>query len=70
VYHDYSPADIDKFYRDKEKLPASKNLLKKTRKKRWHRFLRIFVYTAKDNRFFSREFLELIKDKGFMNNEG
>jgi len=70
VYHDYSPADIDNLYREKENLPASRKFVEENKKKTLAQVFTDVRYTAKDNRFFSREFLELIQDKGFMNNEG
>jgi len=70
VYHDYSPADIDNLYREKENLPASRKFVEENKKKTLAQVFTDVRYTAKDNRFFSREFLKLIQDKGFMNNEG
>lgn len=70
VYHDYSPADIDNLYREKENLPASRKFVEENKKKTLAQVFTDVRYTAKDNRFFSREFLKLIQDKGFMNNKG
>ncbi|MFH0866276.1 MAG: nitroreductase family protein [Bacteroidota bacterium] len=69
TYHDYSTDDIEKIYRTKETLPQTAELLIINE---LETLAQIFVqkrYTRKDNVYFSKQFLKVIKDKGFMNNE-
>lgn len=69
TYHDYSEKDIDEIYRMKEALPETAELLKINE---LETLAQIFVqkrYTKKDNVYFSQQFLKVITDKGFMNNE-
>jgi nitroreductase len=68
-YHDYSVKDIDEIYRMKEVLPQTAELLKINE---LETLAQIFVqkrYAKKDNVYFSKQFLKVIQDKGFMNNE-
>lgn len=69
TYHDYSANDIDEIYRMKEALPQTEELLKINE---LETLAKIFVqnrYTKKDNVYFSKQFLKVIHDKEFMNNE-
>lgn len=69
TYHDYSEKDIDEIYRIKEALHQTAELLKINE---LETLAQIFVqkrYTKKDNVYFSKQFLKVITDKGFMNNE-
>lgn len=69
TYHDYSSKDIDEIYCGKEDLPQTAELLKINE---LETLAQIFVqnrYTKKDNVYFSKQFLKVIQDKGFMNNE-
>jgi len=70
IYNDYSEKDIDEIYSIKESLPQTAELLKINE---LETLAQIFVqkrYAKKDNVFFSNQFLNVIRDKGFMNNEG
>lgn len=69
VYHDYQPVDINNLYREKENLPAMKKFVEENKKETLAQVFTDVRYPAKDNRHFSREFLSLIGEKGFMNNE-
>ena len=69
TYHDYSEKDIDEIYSMKEALPQTAELLKINE---LETLAQIFVqkrYTKKDNVYFTQQFLNAIKEKGFMNNE-
>ena len=68
-YKDYSNADIDRIYKDKEALQQTKDLLVENRKETLAQVFTDNRYTRKDNVHFSKEYLSIIKQQGFMNNE-
>ncbi len=67
-YQDYSPSAIDKIYEVKESLAESLALLKENDKETLAQVFTDNRYTRKDNRSFSRKFLEVLEKQGFMNN--
>jgi len=69
TYHDYSSDDIDKYYFDKENSSLAKDLLITNKKETLAQIFTDNRYTHKDNVFFSKSFLDVIKEQGFMNNE-
>ncbi len=69
VYQDYSPGDIDQIYAAKEALPLTKKLLKENNKETLAQIFTDNRYTKKDNVAFSKVFLKVLEDQGFMNNE-
>ncbi len=68
-YSDYSPKDIDSIYAEKEALDQTMELLKINQKQTLAQIFTDNRYKKKDNVFFSKEFLDVIKEQGFMNNE-
>lgn len=69
VYQDYSTGDIDQIYAAKEALPLTKKLLKENNKETLAQIFTDNRYTKKDNVAFSKVFLKVLEDQGFMNNE-
>lgn len=69
TYKDYSKEDIDKFYKVKEDLEQTKELLKENNKETLAQIFTDNRYTKKDNIVFSKEFLKIIEQQGFMNND-
>ncbi len=68
-YSDYSPGDIDRIYADKEALDQTRELLEINQKETLAQIFTDNRYKKEDNILFSREFLEVIKEQGFMNND-
>ncbi len=69
VYHDYSPDDINRLYAEKEAMPSTKQLLEENKKETLAQIFTDNRYTKKDNVAFSKAFLKVLHDQGFMNNE-
>ncbi len=68
-YTDYSADDIDRIYADKEDLEQTRELLEINQKETLAQIFTDNRYKRKDNVHFSREFLDVIKQQGFMNND-
>lgn len=68
-YQDYSDQDIDNIYHDLENLEETANLLAENNKETLAQIFTDLRYTMKDNRVFSRKFLQVLEVQGFMNNE-
>jgi len=68
-YRDYSPGDIDRIYAEKEALAQTHELLEINQKETLAQIFTDNRYKKQDNIHFSREFLDVIKEQGFMNNE-
>ncbi len=69
TYREYTPADIDDIYREKEALPLTAALLEENQMETLAQIFAHRRYTKKDNVFFSKKFLEVIEKQGFMNHE-
>lgn len=67
TYKDYTPADIDRLYAEKEHSPLTLELLEENQKETLAQVFTDNRYTRKDNVAFSRAFLETIRKQGFMN---
>jgi nitroreductase len=67
TYRDYSKEDIDRIYAEKEALPLTAELLEENKKETLAQVFTDNRYTKKDNIYFSRQFLNVIKQQGFMN---
>jgi nitroreductase len=67
-YCDYSPADIDRLYAEKESLELTAKLKEENKLETLAQIFTQKRYTKKDNVFFSQKYLEVIKRQGFMNN--
>ncbi len=68
-YKDYSPGDIDRIYEEKENLPLTAQLIEENQLENLAQIFTYKRYTKKDNLHFSKVFLEVLKDQGFMNHE-
>jgi nitroreductase len=69
VYEDYSAKDIDRLYAEKESSELTRDLLKINNKETLAQIFTDNRYTKKDNVYFSKVFLSVLEDQGFMNNE-
>jgi FMN reductase (NADPH) len=68
-YTDYQSQDIDNIYAEKENLPLTTKLLQENQLDNLARIFTEKRYTKKDNVHFSKAFLKVIEDQGFMNND-
>jgi hypothetical protein len=68
-YQNYQPRDIDRIYADKENLASTLDLLKINGKETLAQVFTENRYTRKDNRHFSRLFMEMLVKQGFMSND-
>jgi nitroreductase len=68
-YRSYASGDIDRIHAEKESLSSTLELLKVNGKETLAQIFTDNRYKRSDNRFFSRSFLEVLKDQGFMNND-
>lgn len=66
TYQDYTKADIDKIYKNKESLPENLKFVEINKKKSLAQIFTDLRYTKKDNEFFSNELLEALKNQGFL----
>lgn len=66
LYHEANEADIDKWYAEKESLPAMKNFVKENQKETLAQVFTDVRYTKKNNEYFSEVFLEVLKKQGFL----
>lgn len=67
-YSDYSPADINKIYAEKEALPLTAKLLEENKMETLAQVFTEKRYTKQDNVAFSRKYLDVIEKQGFMRN--
>jgi nitroreductase len=68
-YKDYSPADIDNIYREKEASELTAQLLKENNKETLAQVFTDSRYTKKDNVHFSQQYLKVLTRQEFMFNE-
>jgi len=68
-YTDYTEESINEIYREKESLPLSKSLIEENQMENLAQIFALKRYTKKDNVHFSKSFLKVIDNMGFMNNE-
>lgn len=66
VYHDYTPADIDRAYAAKEGLDESKGFVKENNLKTLAQVYTDVRYTKKDNEAMSKGLIEALRQQGFM----
>ncbi|MDD2570211.1 MAG: nitroreductase family protein [Bacteroidales bacterium] len=69
-YQDYQPTRIDQIYQPQEALPSTANLIIENDLESLAQIFTEKRYTRKDNRQFSRLFLEVLEKQGFMVNDG
>lgn len=68
-YHDPTPEDINRFYAAKEALPENLEFVRINKKETLAQIFTDIRYTRKDNEFLSRNFLEALRQQGFMDFE-
>ncbi len=66
VYHDYTPADIDRHYAYKESLEENKEFLRINNKETLAQIFTDIRYTKKDNVAMSATMLETLRQQGFL----
>lgn len=69
TYSDYTEETINSIYGVKESMEFYQNLLKINEKETLAQIFTDKRYTHKDNIFFSKKYLDLLKNQGFMGNE-
>jgi len=69
TYHDYTSEAIDAAYQQKENMPFYQEIVQKNGKETLAQVFTDVRYTRADNVKFSRQFLEVIRQQDFMNNE-
>ena len=69
TYHDFSSDDIEKLYKEKEVMQEYIDIVKENEVENLAQVFAEKRYTKKDNMFFSKQFLKVIEEQGFMNNE-
>ncbi|OFY45317.1 MAG: NADPH-dependent oxidoreductase [Bacteroidetes bacterium RBG_13_44_24] len=67
TYHDYSTADIEKYYLEKEQRADSQQFVKENDKKTLAQVFTDVRYKKADNIYFSNTLLSVLKQQGFMN---
>ena len=66
TYHDYTPEDIDTYYKDKEQLPENRHFCEINQKETLAQIFTDIRYTRKDNEAMSTGLLEALKKQGFL----
>ncbi len=66
TYHDYSAADIDTYYKNKEQLEENQEFCRINNKETLAQIFTDIRYTKKDNEAMSAGLLEALKHQGFM----
>lgn len=66
IYHDYTPADIDKYYKEKEELPENKHFVEINHKETLAQIFTDIRYTKKNNEAMSKGLIEALKQQGFL----
>lgn len=66
TYHDYSPADIDRYYAEKETLEENKEFVRINDKETLAQVYTDIRYTKKDNEAMSAGMMAALKHQGFI----
>lgn len=66
VYRDYSPADIDFYYKEKEALPENRHFVEINHKETLAQVFTDIRYNKKDNEAMSAGLLQALKQQGFL----
>jgi len=69
VYQDYSEEMIDEIFKEKESLPVTSQLIEENKIENLAKIFTDKRYPRKDNLYFSKVFLKVIHEQGFMNND-
>ncbi len=67
VYSEYDDTDIERYYMQKEKRSDSQQFIKENNKETLAQVFTDVRYKKSDNVHFSKVFLAVLKDQGFMN---
>ena len=66
TYGDYTPADIDRFYKEKEELPENRHFVEINHKETLAQVFTDIRYTKKDNEAMSEGMLRALRQQGFL----
>ncbi len=66
TYHDYSPADIDRHYAEKEALPENQHFVSINHKQTLAQVFTDLRYTRSDNEAMSQGLIEALRQQGFL----
>ena len=66
TYHDYTPADIDTYYNNKEQLPENRHFVEINHKETLAQIFTDIRYTKKDNEAMSTGLLAALRHQGFL----
>lgn len=66
TYGDYTPADIDRFYKEKEELPENRHFVEINHKETLAQIFTDIRYTKKDNEAMSEGMLQALRQQGFL----
>ena len=66
TYHDYLPADIDRYYAEKEALEENKEFVRINNKETLAQIFTDIRYTKKDNEAMSAGMMDALKKQGFI----
>ena len=66
TYHDFTPADIDEIYADKENSNFYKEFVAENNKETLAQVFTDVRYPSATNELFSEKFLEVLKEQGFL----
>lgn len=66
VYRDYSPADIDFYYKEKEALPENRHFVEINHKETLAQVFTDIRYNKKDNEAMSAGLLQALRQQGFL----
>lgn len=66
TYRDYLPADIDKYYKEKEALPENQKFVEINQKETLAQIFTYIRYTKRDNVALSASFMETLRKQGFL----
>ncbi len=69
TYQNYTGEDIDRIYAEREASRLTRDLLEENQKETLAQVFTDNRYTRQDNIHFSRQFLEVIRRQGFMNQD-
>ncbi len=67
TYADYANGDIERFYSEKEKREDSLKFIEENSKETLAQVFTDVRYKKEDNIYFSKLFMQVLKDQGFMN---
>ena len=66
TYHDYTPADINRYYAEKESLEENKEFVRINNKETLAQIFTDIRYTKKDNEAMSSGLMQALKSQGFI----